>query len=267
MPADLPAMTEQQQRWDQLLASRNDLEPTGLGGLAAIFDPLRPSLPEGMVVVAQIGQSLDGRIATHTGHSKYINGKAGLEHLHRLRAWVDAVVVGVGTVVADDPLLTVRMVQGQHPVRVVIDPFGRVPQSAKIFAEDGIETLIVTSLSSHWACSKSSLSQRVQAIVLPATDRKISPAEILKALAQRGLHRILIEGGAHTISSFMQANCLNRLHVIVAPIILGSGRSGFELPLIDKVDQALRPVVTTHLLTEGEVLFDCELKPSCQVSD
>lgn len=262
MPVDLTAMTDHQEQWDQLLASRSDLAPSGLGRLAAIFDPLRPASPEGMVIVAQLGQSLDGRIATHTGHSKYINGQAGLEHLHRLRAWVDAVVVGVGTVVADDPLLTVRMVSGQHPVRVVIDPLGRVPQSAKIFSDDGVQTLIVTSLSSHWACSTSNPNPRIEAIVLPAIDKKIPPSDILSALAKRGLRRILIEGGAHTISSFMQAGCLNRVHVIVAPIILGSGRSGFELPLIDKVDQALRPMVTTHLLTDGEVLFDCAFKPA-----
>ena len=78
------------------------------------------------MVVGQIGQSLDGRIATESGHSKYINGPAGLTHLHRLRALVDAVVIGVGTAIADDPQLTVRRVSGQQPARVVIDPKGRL---------------------------------------------------------------------------------------------------------------------------------------------
>ena len=75
-----------------------------------------------MIVVGQIGQSLDGRIATPKGHSHYVNGDDGLAHLHRLRALVDAVVVGIGTVLADDPQLTVRRVSGPHPARVVIDP-------------------------------------------------------------------------------------------------------------------------------------------------
>src|SRR5690606_42113729 len=77
-------------------------------------------------VVAQLGQSLDGRVATATGESKWINRDAALDHLHRLRACVDAVVVGIGTVLADDPMLNVRRVPGLHPARVIIDPGGRL---------------------------------------------------------------------------------------------------------------------------------------------
>ena len=91
-----------------------------------MFGPLRTGKIDALVVVGQIGQSLDGRIATTTGQSHYINGPAGLAHLHRLRALVDAVVVGVGTALADDPQLTVRRVAGPDPARVVIDPSGRL---------------------------------------------------------------------------------------------------------------------------------------------
>ncbi|MGB9053670.1 MAG: RibD family protein, partial [Pseudolabrys sp.] len=97
------------------------------------------------MVVGQIGQSLDGRIATETGHSKYINGPAGLAHLHRLRALVDGVLVGVGTAIADDPQLTVRRVSGPQPVRVVIDPKGRLSADARIFAADGVRRLLIVA--------------------------------------------------------------------------------------------------------------------------
>ena len=100
----------------------------------AIFGPLRGDAPDELFVVGQIGQSLDGRVATAGGHSHYINGPAGLAHLHRLRAIVDAVVVGVGTALADDPQLTVRHVAGRNPARVVIDPGARLPAAAKMFA-------------------------------------------------------------------------------------------------------------------------------------
>ena len=110
-----------------------------------IFEPLRAGTVDEMVVVGQIGQSLDGRIATATGHSKYINGPAGLDHLHRLRSLVDAVVIGVGTALADDPQLTVRRVAGPHPARVVVDPNGRLPASARVFAKDGVRRLLVTA--------------------------------------------------------------------------------------------------------------------------
>ncbi len=99
-----------------------------------VFEAIRTGTVDDMIIVGQIGQSIDGRIATATGHSKYINGPAGLDHLHRLRSLVDAVVIGVGTAIADDPQLTVRRVAGPHPVRVVIDPNGRLPASARVFA-------------------------------------------------------------------------------------------------------------------------------------
>src|ERR1700704_2740400 len=85
-----------------------------------IFGPLHAGQVDDLVVVGQIGQSLDGRAATATGHSHYINGAEGLDHLHRLRALMDAVVVGVATALADDPLLTVRRVCGPHPARGIL---------------------------------------------------------------------------------------------------------------------------------------------------
>ena len=216
-----------------------------------IFGPLRSGAADGLVVVGQIGQSLDGRIATTTGHSHYINGPAGLAHLHRLRALVDAVVVGVGTATADDPQLTVRHVAGPNPARVVIDPSGRLPSNAKLLAADGVRRLIVTAAAS-------ALPAGVEAITLPKADGGIEPAAILAALAERGLRRILIEGGADTVSRFLAAGCLDRLHVVVAPIILGSGRSGIALPPIERADQALRAPVCIHRL-DDEVLFDVDL--------
>jgi diaminohydroxyphosphoribosylaminopyrimidine deaminase/5-amino-6-(5-phosphoribosylamino)uracil reductase len=102
-----------------------------------IFGPLRHGLIDDLAVVGQCGQSIDGRIATPTGHSHYINGEAGLAHLHRLRALVDAVVIGVGTAIADDPQLTVRRVEGPSPARVIVDPNGRLPTTARALAADG----------------------------------------------------------------------------------------------------------------------------------
>ena len=103
----------------------------------------RPALSGSDWVVAQIGQSLDGRVATVTGHSHYVNGAPALRHLHELRAMADAEVVGVGTVIADDPQLTVRLVAGENPVRVVIDPRGRAPVQARCFAPDGVRRLVL----------------------------------------------------------------------------------------------------------------------------
>ena len=218
-----------------------------------VFEPLRTGRVDDLVVVGQIGQSLDGRIATTSGHSKYVNGPAGLVHLHKLRSLVDAVVVGVGTALADDPQLTVRRVEGPNPARVVIDPKGRLAATAKLFVRDGVRRLVITAEGTDYP----SISE-TEVIALPATDRHIAPPAILTALAAQGFHRILIEGGANTVSNFFAAGCLDRLHLIVAPIIIGSGRESFILPPIEHAHEAIRIPVRSYQL-EDETLFDCDL--------
>jgi diaminohydroxyphosphoribosylaminopyrimidine deaminase / 5-amino-6-(5-phosphoribosylamino)uracil reductase len=218
-----------------------------------LFGPLISGTTDDLVVVGQIGQSLDGRIATENGHSKYINGPAGLDHLHRLRSLVDAVVIGVGTALADDPQLTVRRVAGPHPARVVLDPNGRLPASAKVFADDGVRRLLITAEGTR--CEPPS---GVEHLALPRSDSHIAPSAILAALAKRDMQRVLIEGGADTVSRFLGAGCLDRLHVMVAPIILGAGRASFILPPIERADQALRVPMRAHQI-DDEVLFDCDL--------
>lgn len=240
--------------WDQLLVNFFSKEQLPISPLQAIFEPLRQPTVDSMVVIGQIGQTMDGRIATASGQSKYVNGPAGLTHLHQLRALVDAVVVGVGTVLADNPRLTVRMIHGKNPARVVIDPRARLAEHHLIWQDDGVQKI--------WIVAEETTvtpPPQVSLVKLPATDGSIDPKLILKNLFARGLRRVLIEGGAQTISRFMVAKCLDRLHLIVAPIVMGSGRLSFDLPLIENMDQALRLEVKTHLLG-SDVLFDCDLR-------
>lgn len=217
------------------------------------FDSLRIAAPDGLSVVGQIGQSLDGRVATASGHSHYINGAEGLDHLHRLRALVDAVVIGVGTAVADDPQLTVRRVAGPHPARVVIDPQGRLPGTAKCLKDDGVRRIVLTATD-----PATSRPDGVERVKIAAPDGAMPTGNILAALSSLGFHRILIEGGANTVSRFIAAGCLDRLHIVVAPVVIGEGPAGITLPAIGTMDEALRPKVRTHLLGD-EVLFDCDL--------
>ena len=217
------------------------------------FGPLRQGTIDDLVVVGQIGQSIDGRIATVTGHSKYINGPAGLAHLHRLRALVDAVLIGIGTAVADDPLLTVRRCAGPSPARIILDPRGRLPPAAKVLNEDGIRRLVITAEG-----VRPKFPEGVEIVEIATRNGEIAPAAILAALRERGLARVLIEGGAHTVSRFIAAGCLDRLHVMMAPIMLGAGQTGVTLKPIDRADQALRAPMRAHLIGE-EVLLDCDL--------
>jgi riboflavin-specific deaminase-like protein len=220
---------------------------------ADVFGPLRKGTIDDLVIVGQLGQSLDGRVATESGHSKYINGPAGLVHLHRLRALMDAVVVGDGTAIADNPQLTVRRVPGPQPARVVIDPKGRLGADARLFADNGVRRLLITEQGTR--CRPPS---GVEVVTLSMENGQFAPSAILDALAGRGMRRMLIEGGADTVSRFIAAGCLDRLHVMVAPIILGAGGPGLMLPPLDRADQAPRMPVRVHKI-EDDVLFDCDL--------
>ena len=240
--------------WDHFLVNFFSNEPLHHSPLQAIFEPLRSPTIDGMVVVGQIGQTMDGRIATVTGQSRYVNGLAGLTHLHQLRALVDAVVIGVGTALADNPKLTVREVNGKSPARVVIDPRALLTDQHLVWQDDGVQKI--------WIVAQGITVKpppQVQLLMLPAINGAIDPTLILSNLYALGLKRILIEGGAETISRFLAAKCLDRLHLIVAPIVMGSGRLSFNLPPIEHMDQAVRLEVQTHLLG-NDVVFDCDLR-------
>lgn len=215
---------------------------------------LTPAAIEGPVVVAQLGQSLDGRIATLTGASKYISGFEALKHLHRLRAEVDAVVIGVGTLIADDPALTVRHVAGRHPARVVIDPSGRAQAGARILTDGAADTIFLTRPGAPVPPGARRLA------LTPDARGRFAPGAIVAALAEAGLTRLLVEGGADTLAGFIDAGAVDLLHVLVAPVILGSGKAGFSLKPIDRLDEALRPPTSVHLFNDGDVLFTCDLR-------
>jgi len=210
------------------------------------------------LVVGHLGQSLDGRVATPTGASKFITGHEDIVHTHRLRALFDAVIVGVRTVQLDDPQLTTRHVSGPHPTRVILDPQGKLRAGFKVLDDATSPTLICSSL----ACVP--VPRRVGHVSwlgLPCTDGRFALSELRLRLAERGLSRLFVEGGGITVSGFLAARALDRLHVSVAPLILGSGAPAFKLPDIDQLDEALS-MRCRHFALGPDVLFDCALTPS-----
>ncbi len=210
----------------------------------ALFAPLfaRPSAPDGCVVVGRLAQTLDGRIATASGSSQWIGGEADLRHTHKLRAICHAVLVGAGTVAADNPRLTTRLVDGPDPVRVVLDPDARLGTEHGIFQE-GPPTLVAQRAP---LAARHGTAEVIAAPDLPA---------LLHALAARGLTRIFVEGGGVTVSRFLMAGLLDRLHVTVAPIILGSGRPAFALPEAPSIADGMRLSWTVHDLSP-DILLD-----------
>lgn len=222
--------------------------------VATLLDTLLPvacsPLP---YAIAQLGQSLDGRIATATGESHYITGITSRVHLHRLRALVDAVIVGVGTVAADDPELTVRHVEGESPVRVVLDPHARVPPARRLFRGEG--PLVWHAIGHGCAAAPNARALELEAAAPPAIAR-----ELLARLAAAGFRRVLIEGGATTVSTFLAAGCVNRMHLVVAPILLGAGCPSFRVAGRDRLADALRPRCASYAMGEDR-LYDLDFGP------
>jgi len=223
----------------------------------ALLDLYLPLVLQPDLVIGQLGQSLDGRIATLSGKSHYVTGPADLVRLHRVRALVDAVVVGAGTVALDDPRLTVREAEGENPARVVLDPSGRLPADRRVFTDGAAPTLVLRRAD---AAGPSPAPSGAEVVVIPFHGPGgFAPAAVLAALRARGLRRVLVEGGGVTVSRFLQAGVLDRLHVTVAPMLMGSGRPGLTLPPIESLDQALRPRCRSVRLGE-DVLFDLDLR-------
>lgn len=220
------------------------------------FPDLLQMRSRGPTVVAQLGQSLDGQVATATGESKYINGPDGLLHLHRLRAWADVVLVGVGTVIADDPQLTVRLVPGAHPVRLVIDPAGRLPTNARMLTHDSVAKFVVTRPN----VSLQGLPVGVEQVQLqPDGTGAIEPRRVLDWVEAMGWSRVLLEGGPQTLARFLEAGCIDYLHLITSALLLGKGKPGLSPPIPPSLAQGRRFAARPYALGQ-DLLIECDLR-------
>jgi len=222
----------------------------GVAVLERLLPLVLPDQPDPFVF-AHLAQSLDGAIATATGQSQWLSSREDQVHAHQLRALADAVVVGVGTVLTDDPQLTVRHVEGADPARVVIDPRCRLASSPRRILHAPGQTLLFCAEGNQRAIAD------VEVIPLPARDGVIAPRAILTALEQRGHRRILIEGGGVTVGRFLAEGCIHRLHLVVAPVLVGGGRPALPMPVVlGGLSDCPRPETRVSPLGV-DWLFDC----------
>ena len=252
-PAEPPAIDCEE--WEQLLvAARGGGHLThSCSELFQLYAPLCSDTTRESFVVAHLAQSLDGKIATESGVSRWLSGDEDLLHTHRMRALFDAVVVGVNTVLLDDPQLTVRRCKGQNPVRVIIDPDRRLDGSQRAFLEPTAKTVLVTA--NDKTGSDTHLGH-AQIIGIERQGSGLDPLAILQALTQLGLKRIFVEGGGTTVSRFLQAGVLDRLQLTIAPVILGSGRAAVKLPTISDLNNSLRPH-TRQFRLGADTMIEC----------
>ncbi|AWK10291.1 deaminase [Streptomyces spongiicola] len=272
--ADEVAAVDARSAWERLLAVRTPAQAEAAGlhrdghgryrwrdGASAEADLLAERylplcLAGPRFTFAQLGQSLDGFIATRQGDADYVTGPEDREHLHRLRALSDAVVVGAGTAAADDPRLTVRACPGPDPVRVVLDPHGRVPPGRRLFTDGAAPTLWV--VGARQAPEDGTAGAGVDVLALPDS-AAFTPRRLVHELARRGLGRVLVEGGGVTVSRFLHERALDRLYVTVAPVLIGDGVPGLAFPGPDAMRDALRPHVRRAFLGE-DTLYELDLR-------
>jgi riboflavin-specific deaminase-like protein len=197
------------------------------------------SQPDRPYVVLKYAQTMDGRIATATGDARWISGTAERTVSHALRAAADGVLVGVGTAVQDDPELTVRMVPGASPVRIVLDSTLRTPPTAKVLSGEAATMLITTARSDQQR--RIELRRRgVRVEVVAADDWLVSLPAALAATRASGIECLLVEGGAAVITSLLAAGLVDRLIVAVSPVIIGAGTEAVRGLGIERVADGIR---------------------------
>ncbi|HZB78964.1 MAG TPA: GTP cyclohydrolase II [Actinomycetota bacterium] len=189
-----------------------------------LLGAIRPT-PSRPYVAVKYTQSIDGRIATSKGDSKWISGEGERTISHALRARCDAVMVGIGTVLNDDPQLTVRMVEGASPIRVVLDSSLRIPLDAKVLDDEAATIVMTTTVADRAKVVELERRDVAVRVVAPRADGVYLPAA-LSLLRGAGIRSLLVEGGGRVITALLAARLVDRVIVACAPRILGSGIEG-----------------------------------------
>ena len=191
-------------------------------------------------VTLKLAQSLDGRIATIDGDSKWISGEKSRKFAHSLRAESGAVLVGMGTVRKDNPSLTVRHVRGKNPYRIIVSTSGDLPKSTRLISENqDLKTILATTHMSIPKSANSRSKKMTYWTLEKAANGEIDLADLLQKAKAFGIHSILVEGGAEIAASFLKDKLVDKLILITAPIIVGKGVDAIGDLGLKRIDQAI----------------------------
>ncbi|MBN1829286.1 MAG: bifunctional diaminohydroxyphosphoribosylaminopyrimidine deaminase/5-amino-6-(5-phosphoribosylamino)uracil reductase RibD [Deltaproteobacteria bacterium] len=208
-------------------------------------------------VTLKYAQTLDGKIAATGGDARWISSEASRRLAHRLRRRHDAVIVGIGTVIADDPELTVRKVAGRNPLRVIVDSMLRIPEEAKVLRVDEAPTLIAVTDRASLE-KRARLSKRgVDIAVIAQDDRgRVDLERLFAFLGGRHISSVLIEGGSGIITSCIERRLPHRLLIITAPKIMGSGLEAVGDLAVGRIDQTCRLAFGRVARIGGDLLLE-----------
>lgn len=212
-------------------------------------------------VTVHYAQTLDGRIATRTGHSQWVSGPASLRLAHQLRAEHDAVMVGRGTVVADNPRLTVRLVPGRSPARVVVDSAVRIPPDAHVLTDAAAPTIIATTTRAPRDRIEGLRRQGIEVLLVGENGAGgVDLQDVMRRLPDLGIRSVLIEGGSELITAALRARLVDRLTVCIAPKLVGSGIDAVGDLQIHDMGSALTFRRSSFTTLDGDVIFDGEIE-------
>jgi GTP cyclohydrolase II len=213
-------------------------------------------------VTIHYAQTLDGRLATRTGDSQWISAEPSTRFAHGLRASHAAIMVGAGTVIADDPRLTTRLVSGPSPVRIVVDSTLRLSPSAMVVTDAAAPTMLATTDRATKERRRSFTDSGADVLVLPATrDGRVDLGALLDELGRRGLDSLLVEGGAGLITAMLREHRVRRLIVSIAPMIVGAGIEAVGDLNVVRLRDALAFRRASFSQVGPDVIFDGELEP------
>ena len=227
--------------------------------VSVLLGEIRPR-KERPYVLVKYAQTLDGRIATRTGDSKWISGEAERRISHALRAACDAVLVGSGTVLQDDPQLTVRMVPGANPIRVVLDSSLRTTPNAKVVGDDA-STVVFTTPAADPARRAELRSAGVAVREVAAGPQGVDLAAVFAQLRDSGVESLMVEGGQRVITSVFAAGLVDRLVVSISPTVIGAGVEAVGDLGIGRVADGVRLSNRAVYLADDDVLLGWDVEP------
>jgi 3,4-dihydroxy 2-butanone 4-phosphate synthase/GTP cyclohydrolase II len=208
------------------------------------------------LVTVHYAQTIDGRIASRTGDSRYVSGEGSLRLAHELRAAHDAVLVGIGTVLADDPQLTVRLVSGNSPVRIIVDSRLRIPLNAKVLDTSNARTIVATTAVASEERAAAIRARGAEVLRVRAdVDGHVDLRDLLVRLREDGIRSLLVEGGRGMITAVLREHLVDRLTVCIAPKVIGEGISAVGDLNIDKLCDAMTFERSGFIASGGDVVF------------
>ena len=207
-------------------------------------------------VTLKFAQTLDGRIATSAGHSRWISSEKSLRFVHMLRSHHDAVLIGVGTLIKDDPELTIRLTRGRNPLRVVVDSRLRISPDARVLKNQNMAKTIIAT-TGHAVSGKRTLLDKMgieTVVVEQDNDHRVDLTKLFVELGKRNISSVLVEGGAAVITSLLTEKLTDRVVIIIAPKIVGKGVEAVGDLGIQRMDEALR-LTYRKILRKGDDLI------------